>query len=330
MEVKKIKFDAWEVSTIVLAILFVIILMRGGITGRASELSPQQATDKAIEWISNFFQSRGQNVEVTLVDVKDVGSVYQFTIRLTGSQGSQEATYFVSKDGKYFFPQGILTTQQIQAQIQQPQTPQIPKRDKPDVKLFVMSYCPFGLQAEKAMLPVMKLLGDKADILVHFVYYAMHGKKEIDENLRQYCIQKNQKDKYYDYLLCFVQSGDYEKCLSETNIDQNKLQSCIDQTDKQYKIYENYNNQNTWYNGRFPRFDVELDLNQRYGIRGSPTIVINDKVVQLTRSPEAFKQAICSAFNNPPEECNQELSTAQAAPGIGPLEETSSTSGSCS
>ncbi|MEO0169501.1 MAG: hypothetical protein ABIL42_04710, partial [candidate division WOR-3 bacterium] len=63
----------------------------------------------------------------------------------------------------------------------------------------------------------MKLLGDKADISVHFVNYIMHGEKEVWENLRQYCIQKEQKDKFYDYMLCFVQSGDYEKCIKEAN-----------------------------------------------------------------------------------------------------------------
>lgn len=57
--------------------------------------------------------------------------------------------------------------------------------------------------------------------------------------------------------------------------------------------------------------------------------MINDKEVRLTRSPEAFKQAICQAFITPPEECNQTLSTEIASPGIGPLTGGSASSGSC-
>ena len=78
-----------------------------------------------------------------------------------------------------------------------------------------------------------------------------------------------------------------------------------------------FNDKSTWANGRFPLFNVEADLNEKYGIRGSPTFVVNDKVVSINRSPEAIKEAICSAFNNPPEECNQRLSGNVTSPGFG-------------
>ena len=103
----------------------------------------------------------------------------------------------------------------------------------------------------------------------------------------------------------------------------------MDSVDKEFKITENLKDQSTWYNGRFPKFDVELELNQKYGVRGSPTIVINDKVVSLARSPEAFKEAVCKAFETPPEECNQKLSEEIASPGIGPLGGGSGSSGTC-
>ncbi|MEM2131153.1 MAG: GILT family protein, partial [Candidatus Woesearchaeota archaeon] len=70
------------------------------------------------------------------------------------------------------------------------------KKDKPEVQLFVMSHCPFGTQMEKGILPVVELLGNKIDFKVRFVYYAMHGEVEVKEQLRQYCIQKEQQDKY--------------------------------------------------------------------------------------------------------------------------------------
>jgi glutaredoxin len=210
------------------------------------------------------------------------------------------------------------------------QAPSAPKVDKPDVKLFVMSYCPYGLQAEKAMLPVMKLLGSKADITINFVDYIMHGEKEVYENLRQYCIQKEQRGKFYNYLLCFVQSGDYEKCLSEAGVDRGKLEACMNSTDRAYNITNLLNDRSTWLNGYYPQFPIESDLNDLYGVRGSPTLVINGQQVSVARSPEAYKQAICNAFNNPPSECSTTLSNQQTSPGISPINSTSSSSsGSC-
>jgi hypothetical protein len=207
----------------------------------------------------------------------------------------------------------------------------VEKKDTPDVKLFIMSYCPYGLQAQKMFLPVYDLLKDKANMGIYFVNYAMHEKKEIDENLNQYCIQKNEKEKFSNYLSCFVQSGDSAKCLSQAGIDQTKLSSCISETDAQYKIYSQYNDKSTWLNGNFPKFDVNTDLNDKYGVQGSPTIVINDKIVNVSpRSPEKFKEAVCNAFNTAPAECSQTLSGDAAATGIGGGTDTSGSNGGCS
>ena len=100
------------------------------------------------------------------------------------------------------------------------ETPAVVKSDKPKVELFVMSYCPYGLQMEKAFLPVMDLLKDKADLSVKFVSYAMHEKKEIDENTRQYCIEKEQTSKFTAYLKCFTGKDDYKACLQSTGVNE--------------------------------------------------------------------------------------------------------------
>jgi len=146
----------------------------------------------------------------------------------------------------------------------------------------------------------------------------MHEKQEIDENLRQYCIQKEQKEKYYNYLSCFVKEGKFNDCLSKAQIDTTKMESCISKTDEQYKVTSQYNDKSTWLNGNYPKFDVTTDLNEKYGVRGSPTIVINDEVVEVSpRSPEKFKEVICQAFNSQPQECSQTLSNDIPSPGFG-------------
>jgi len=193
----------------------------------------------------------------------------------------------------------------------------VTKADRPKVELFVMSYCPYGLQMEKAYLPAWELLKNKADIDVKFVNYAMHGKKEIDENTRQYCIGKDFSDKIIPYLKCFVGEDNFTKCLSAVGLTDSKLATCVNGTDKQYQLTEKFNDQTTWLSGRYPVYEVYNDLNKEYGVQGSPTLVINGQEVSAGRTPEAVKQAICAAFNNPPTECTQTLSNSAYSAGFG-------------
>ena len=201
----------------------------------------------------------------------------------------------------------------------------MPKKDKPEVELFVMSHCPFGTQIEKGMLPVARLLGDKIDFNMKFCSYAMHGKKELDEQTLQHCIQKHYNDKYLDYLACFLKDEKTDDCLKEFELN-GKLDVCIAETDAEFKVTEKFNDQSTWSGGRYPLFDVHKESNDKYGVGGSPTLVINGVTAEkVKRDPASLLNAICIGFKNKPAECNEELSSANPSPGFG-FEEGSSPS----
>ncbi|OGH68429.1 MAG: hypothetical protein A3I29_04685 [Candidatus Magasanikbacteria bacterium RIFCSPLOWO2_02_FULL_44_11] len=195
--------------------------------------------------------------------------------------------------------------------------PVVPKSDKPKVELFVMSYCPYGLQMEKAYLPAWDLLKKKADIDLKFVSYAMHGEKEVVENTVQYCIQSEQNDKFQNYLKCFTGSGNTESCQTSAGISKSKLNSCVATTNKKYAILDKLKDQSTWLSGQFPIYPIHEGLNDQYGVQGSPTLVINGTEVQIARTPESVKNAICAAFNDVPAECGQTLSNSSFDPGFG-------------
>lgn len=204
------------------------------------------------------------------------------------------------------------------AQQPAPQPVAVTKSDRPKVELFVMAYCPYGLQMEKAYLPAWDLLKNKADIDVKFVSYAMHGQKEVEENTRQYCIEKDQPAKYQAYLKCFTGSGDFTSCLTQTGMSESSLASCVNATNKTYKTMDLFKDQTTWLSGRYPQYPVHADLNTKYGVQGSPTLVINGaQVDNVGRTAEAVKQAICASFNNPPAECQQTLPNTAYQPGFG-------------
>ncbi|MFA5062105.1 MAG: hypothetical protein WC526_03080 [Patescibacteria group bacterium] len=203
---------------------------------------------------------------------------------------------------------------------QTPQTPAaatVTKSAKPKVELFVMAYCPYGLQMEKAYLPAWDLLKNKADITVKFVDYAMHGLKEIEENTRQYCIQKEQPTKYISYLKCFTGKDDFQSCLTSAGVDVSKLNSCVDATNKTYGIMDKYNDQSTWLSGQYPLYPIYTDLNTQYGVQGSPTLVINGTQADANRTAEGVKEAICASFTNQPSECNTTLDNTSYSAGFG-------------
>lgn len=310
--------NPWKVTALILGVIVIILLVfmfRGGITGNV--ISESSASEKIVEYLNS--KTGGG---VVLVSSKDTGSLYEVTVSYKGD----EIPVYVTKDGNYFVQGAIPITGEVAGETpsenQQPQ--EVTKSDKPKVEAFIFSYCPYGLQFEKAMVPVYKLLKDKADINLVAIG-AMHGEYEKIESLRQLCIQKEYgKDKLWSYLEKFNVdtsiggcSGD-AKCLdpliskifTQLSIDKSKINTCMAKDAEAL-----YNN--------------DVARAAELGQSGSPGFVINGVPVQVARTPEAIKQAICSAFNTAPSECQQTLSTESASAGFGASASSSSSSASC-
>lgn len=327
MEIKDLTL--WKVATSILAVILIASVLTSGFGLKQVlvKIPSEELANKTIDFINNNLLQPGTTVSLVKTDCEEKIGLCKITVNINDANFDS----YISTDGELLFPEAIeMEKSKEEATVDQQENQQvsledIPKREKTDVKLFVMSYCPYGLQAQKSLLPVIDLLKDQADIKVHFVNYIMHDKKEIDENLRQYCIQEQELEKYAEYLGCFVEAGDFEKCLTQTNINQSKLNTCLTQTDKEYGVYAAYEDKESWLNGNYPVFKIDDELNKQYGIKGSPTMIINDQLVSPVRSPESFKQAICMGFETMPDQCAQTLSTKSPIPGLG-LGETNFTS----
>jgi hypothetical protein len=166
-------------------------------------------------------------------------------------------------------------------------------------------------------LPVWDLVGDKINLNIRYVDYAMHGKKEIDEQLKQYCIGEQGKKKLRNYLECFLKDGKAsDRCDKQASVDSAELGSCIRKADKEFGVTKAFEDKSQW-KGRFPPFPIHKELARKHGVRGSPTLVVNDVVVQSGRSPKAIRDAICMAFKDEPEECETNMDDSNPAPGFG-------------
>lgn len=327
------------ITTILILVAAVVVgaLLAGGVfylnKNKPSWLSgksganTQQAAEKAVDYINkNILLSQG--LTATLVSSTEENGVIKFRLKV----GQSEYDSYLTKDGKLLFPNAIDLTQQpatSSAGEGSTAAKEPEKKEKPDVKLFIMSYCPYGLQMQKVFLPVYNLLKDKADMGIYFVNYIMHQKQELDENLRQFCLEKDQKDKYFTYLDCFTKGGKSADCLTQAKVDQAKMNSCVSETDQQYDVTKNFNDKTTWLGGSYPPFNVQKDLNDKYQVQGSPTILINEVAVEVERSPEKLKEAICNAFISPPSECQQKLSETAASTGFGSASGDTGSGGGC-
>ncbi|MDZ7611360.1 MAG: hypothetical protein U5L10_01220 [Candidatus Moranbacteria bacterium] len=291
------------------------------------DLTPQQAEAKAKDFIEGNLVQEGTEVKVK--GVAEENNLYKITIDLQG----QELTSYLTKDGSNFFPQAmnieeIKAQKDAQAQAEQEKSEPLPKSETPQVESFVMSYCPYGTQVQKGLLPVIETLGDKMDFSFKFVDYAMHEEKEVMENLRQYCIDQADSQKYYDYLECFLASEDSDKCLAETGVNESALTSCMDATDQEYEITKKLEDKDSW-ESQFPPFDIHKAANEKYGVQGSPTMIINGQQTSSARDPQSLLDKICTAFEEKPAECDTELSSETPAPGFGEEITASASDASC-
>ncbi len=289
----KLRENPWMVATFVLGIAVLVLLVPLlGVSGGASS---SKAADNLVNYLNGIADS-----PVTLKDVKSENGLYLVTVNYK----SQDVALYVTKDGKSYTSSLISMTENAGVNTGGATATEVPKSDKPKVELFVMSYCPFGTQMEKGILPVVSALGDKIDFTLRYTHFTLHGEKEDTENFRQICIREEQSDKFLKYIQCTLNStdpytpADVNVCMTQGGIDKSKVDSCISNKAKDY-------------------YKVDSGLSQGYGVQGSPTLVINGVQADSARSPSAVLATICSSFNDAPAECSTQLATASPSAGFG-------------
>ena len=150
----------------------------------------------------------------------------------------------------------------------------IARMGKPTLELFVMSYCPFGVQAEEKIIPIVKEFGDKIDFKLRFIaeekdaislkditpFTSLHGYPEVAENIRQLLIAQEYPDQYLDYILCRSKKLDksWEECADKLGINVAKIQRLFDSPESEQLFRENI------------KRAAEL------GVRASPTILVDN------------------------------------------------------
>jgi hypothetical protein len=324
----------WQITSFVLLVLLIIafVFAISSAKGNATDINTEDAEfigEETKDFLINTFSLPEANLKSTVIE----NNLYLHTFEIEG----KDFNIHTSLDGEIVFVPGIepLYKSKMDSLDVDPQENteteniELEKTDKPIVELFIMSHCPFGTQIEKGILPVVDVLEDTIDFEIKFVNYIMHDLMEIEEQVLQYCIQKDSKEDFKEYLYCFLEDGNTERCLDQTNLNLDTYTQCIENTDTQYSISEMYDDKSQWLSGKYPKFLIHDSDNISYGVKGSPTLVINGSVVNSSRDSQSLLNAICEAFETKPRACNTELSSANPQPGFGFQTTTTNTTATC-
>lgn len=291
------------VAIIGIAVVIVILLVAGftqNMPGQGSVIPAQTCAQKTLTYINNNIVSPGTSV--TLTSVTENRGIYEMKIAYLGNG----MTIYTTRDCSSLFT-SIIDMNTAAGSGTAPAAPPI-KTERPVVALYSMAFCPYGTQAENAMKPVAALLGSKADIRVRYIttitgntvasVWSLHGTSEAKEDLRQICIIKKNPEKFWEYLgqfneACYPQYQNaslldacWRNVTMAVGIDSKIIETCASGEEG------------------LALLKADEALSNKDGASSSPTLIINGQEYRGTRTPDAYKQAICDRFVTPPAECS--------------------------
>jgi len=309
------------VAVIGIAVVLVLILVSSNPNISFAQFGigadKNKISEKSLSYINTNLLSGGQTASVT--SVSEESGLIKMKLKI----GTNEFDTYATKDGKLLFPQafnmdevkntpadttGSSNTNAPTADQIKKTCDATAKTDKPMLEAYVVSKCPFGLQMQRVLADVVQNAPDLAqNIKVRYMgsitngkIEAMHGDEEAQENLRQICIRDEQAAKYWTYVSCHIKAGDVDSCLSSSAVDKTKLTSCMTDPSKGLAYAK-----------------VDFDLNTKYNVTGSPTLVLNGKNASEFdfggRTSDAAKSMICCSSSAQPAICSTTLNTAEAA-----------------
>jgi 2-hydroxychromene-2-carboxylate isomerase len=249
--------------------------------------------DKSVEQTKSWKERADLQTAFEIIDDK-----YKLLDEATG------ATYFVSAEARkaYYDAIGVVLGD-----------------NKPQIDFFVMSYCPYGNQAEEGIEPVYQLLKDKALFKPHYVIYenyggggpnycidnnklcSMHGIQELNQDVRELCVNKYMGiGKWFEFVLamnkaCSAANADscWEAVAKNLSLDVAKIKTCQEKE-------------------AVALLTAEKTLGDTLKVSGSPTVFVDGDSYSGGRTPEAFKTALCAKFDKAPTECSTQLAGANA------------------
>jgi len=173
-------------------------------------------------------------------------------------------------------------------------------KTKLPIELYVMSQCPYGLQAENTLFEAVQNIGEgNFDLQVEFIstdlgdgkFKSLHGEPETKGNIAQLCTEKHNPEQFLNLILCMNKDSkgipdNWESCSNKLSLNTEAIKTC--------------------YEG-----EEGIELLQESAAKavarqasGSPTIYVNDEKYSGGRTTADFERSFCNSFEEQPAYCS--------------------------
>jgi hypothetical protein len=175
------------------------------------------------------------------------------------------------------------------------------------VDLFVMSKCPYGVQAMDSLKEVLSVVKN-VNLSINYIasadpvtgsFVSLHGQTEVDEDLRELCVMKYypKSSQYMEYIWCRnkdIQSTAWESCATSNNMDVVKISTCATGEEGKKLLRDS------------------IAFTDSVGVQASPSWMANNKYMFSALAAEEIKTNVCK-YNVGLGGCDKTLSGATAA-----------------
>ena len=285
MKIKKMLKDPWKISSLILGVVIVILLIvafGGGSVGKI--ISENEASDTLVEYLNGL---TGGGVE--FISSEDLGDLYQVNVRYQGS----ELPVFITKDGEYFVQAAIPLDENIQNEPQN--EPRETNNQRPseadisninyddsyskgndDAKVIILEYSSFSCSfCNRVRSTLDRILSEYPnDVKIVYKHFDRGG---TDSQTAQASECAGEQEKFWemhDMIFDKGSNGDLSKYAEEIGINVELFNQCLDSGKYESKVA------------------LDTEEAKSFGMTGTPSFLINDKILVGAQPFESFKQVI--------------------------------------
>jgi hypothetical protein len=169
---------------------------------------------------------------------------------------------------------------------------------KVKVELYTMSKCPYCGEIMQDLAPALKNLAGAVEFRIAFVgriseqgeLVSLHGPEEVEGDLVELCVQTLSPAALPEFLKCvgsnrFMMFVGWNDCAKMLEIDEQAVKTCVEGNAAKESLRASF-----------------LEAKSR-GVRGTPTLFIDNLSYEGDRTPEAFVKSLCEAAKFKPSSC---------------------------
>ena len=163
-----------------------------------------------------------------------------------------------------------------------------PKSETAKVRLdlYVMSQCPYGMEAERAVYETLTEFGDVIDFNLYFIVNenagkltSLRGQEELEEDMLQACIARYFPERFWDYLFWrneSVRGTPWQTGAKKFGLYLPRINGCLQSSEAEEMLRSH------------------ARRTKRLRIQTSPTVYINNQFYSGTITPLNLTKAICA------------------------------------